>query len=177
MKYKLSSEQYAEIKAARKANRDKQTDKRLEVLELRYEGKSLEEIATATSFHRSHVSNLIRKYFEEGLESVSEKHYSGNRRNMSVEEEAAFLKQYQGQAKNGHMLDIHEMAEAYEKKVGHSTGNSQIYRVLHRHGWRKVMPRSKHPKKANEEVIATSKKLTHESRNCEKFSTMKKRFD
>ena len=49
------------------------------------------EIAEATGFHRSHVSNLIRKYFNEGLESVAAKHYSGNRRNMSIEEETAFL--------------------------------------------------------------------------------------
>ncbi len=159
MRYKVSEEQQKEIKEVRKKNRDKQIDKRLEVLELRSEGKSLEEIAKATRFHRSHVSNLIRKYFVEGLSSVSEKHYGGNRRNMSMEQEKAFLEQYQRQAEQGHMLDIREVAEAYEKEVGHRVGNSQIYRVLHRHGWRKVMPRSRHPKKASEEVIETSKKL------------------
>jgi len=50
-------------------------------------------------------------------------------------------------------------------KVGHRISSGQIYRVLHRHDWRKVMPRSRHPKKASEEVIATSKKLTPESMN------------
>ena len=164
MKYKFNEEQYHEISEARKKNRDKQIEVRLRVLEMRCEGKGLEEIARETGFHRSHVSNLIRKYFEEGLKSISEKHYPGNRRNMSTEEEAEFLEQYRQQAEQGHMLDIREIAEAYEKEVGHSIGNSQIYRVLHRHGWRKVMPRSKHPKRADEEVIATSKKLTHESK-------------
>jgi len=77
MKYKFSEEQYKEIKLARKQNRDKQIDKRLQVLELRCEGKGLEEIAGITEFHRSHVSSLIRKYFEEGLQAVSEKHYLG----------------------------------------------------------------------------------------------------
>ena len=101
MKYEFSAEQYVEIKTARKTNRDKQTDKRLEVLEFRCEGKSLNEIATATGFHRSHVSNLIRKYFEEGLESVSEKHYPGNRRNMSYEEETRFLEEYCDTAEAG----------------------------------------------------------------------------
>lgn len=159
MKYKFTEEEHQEITAARKKNRDKQTDKRLEVLELRCEGKSLAEIVEATNFHRSHVSNLIRKYFTEGLSSVSEKHYCGNRRNMSIEEEKAFLEPYQQQAEQGHMVDIREIAEAYEKEVGHRVGNNQIYRVLHRHGWRKVMPRSRHPKKASEEAIAASKKL------------------
>ena len=163
MKYNFSLEQYEEIKKARRQNHDKQIDKRLQVLELRSEGKGLGEIADLTGFHRSHVSNLIRKYFEEGLHAVSEKHYPGNRRNMSMEEEAQFLEQFRAKAEQGHMLDIHEIRDAYEKEVGHRISCAQVYRVLHRQGWRKVMPRSKHPKKASEEVIATSKKLTAKS--------------
>lgn len=61
------------------------------------------------------------------------------------------------------MLDTAELEQKYEEAVGHRIGNSQIYRVLERHGWRKVMPRSKHPKSASEEVIETSKKLTMKS--------------
>ena len=163
MKYKFGIEDQAKIEEARKVNRDKQTEKRLKVLSMRCDGKTLEEIARVSGFHRSHVSNLIRKYFEEGLASVAEKHYTGNRRNMSMEEEA-FLEPYRGQAEQGHMLDVGEIAAAYEKKVGHRIGSGQIYRVLQRHGWRKVMPRSKHPKKASKEVIAASKKLKPESR-------------
>ena len=101
MKYNFSKEDLAEIQAARKKNRDKQTDKRLEVLELRCKGMSQEAIAEATGFHRSHVSNLIRKYFNEGLESVAAKHYSGNRRNMSIEEETAFLEEHDGTLQAG----------------------------------------------------------------------------
>ena len=165
MKYNFSKEDYEQIKEARKRNRDKQTDKRLEVLELRCEGMTQGAIAKKTGFHRSHVSNLIRKYFEEGLSYVAEKHYNGNRRNMSFEEESALLDEYLKNAEAGHILSVQEIAYAYEKRVGHSIGSGQIYRVLHRHGWRKVMPRSKHPKKASEEVIETSKKLTPESVN------------
>ncbi len=39
-------------------------------------------------------------------------------------------------------------------KVAEATGSH----VLHRHGWRKVMPRSRRPKKAGDEEIAASKK-------------------
>ena len=45
MKYQFNAEQYTEIIAAKKANRDKQIDARLNVLLLRCEGKSLVEIA------------------------------------------------------------------------------------------------------------------------------------
>ena len=97
MKYKFSEEQHAEIKAVRRANRDKQIDKRLEVLELLCEGVSQKEIAK-TGFHRSHVCNLIKMYFEERLQAVAETHYVGNRRNMSFEEEAEILEQFREKA-------------------------------------------------------------------------------
>ena len=160
MKYKFNEEEYAEIKAARKANRDKQIDKRLEVLELRCKGVTQKAIAEKTGFHRSHVCNLIKMYFEEGLQAVAEKHYVGNRRNMSFEEEADFLEQFKEKAEQGQMLDTREIKKAYQEKVGHNIGHSQIYYVLQRHGWRKIIPRSKHPKAASEEAIKASKKLT-----------------
>ena len=160
MKYTFNEKQQAKIKAARKVNKNKQTDKRLEVLELRCEGVSLNDISKKTGYHRSHVCNLIKMYFEKGLEAVSETHYVGNRRNMSFKEEAEILEQFTQRAEKGQVLDVREIEKVYQEKVDHRIGHGQIYRVLKRHGWRKIMPRSKHPKKANDEVIETSKKLT-----------------
>ena len=159
MKYAFSAEDYEKVKAAREKNRDKQTDKRLQVLELRCEGKTQREISEKTGYHRSHVSNLIRQYFEKGLDSIVEKQYSGNRRNMSFAEEEALLAPFKEQAEKGELVEVSAIEAAYREAVGHSIGTAQIYYVLHRHGWRKVMPRSRHPKKASEEVIETSKKL------------------
>ena len=164
-KYTFTAEQAAEIEAARRANKDKKIEARLKVLALRADGKSLSDITEITGYHRSHVSGLIRQYCEEGITSITQEHYCGNHRNMSEAEEAAILEAYIQQAEKGHLLDVREIAAAYEEKVGHQIGNSQIYRVLHRHKWRKVMPRSKHPNKASEEVIETSKKLIPESKS------------
>jgi hypothetical protein len=36
---------------------------------------------------------------------------------------------------------------AYEKAIGHATSDSTVYNLLHRHGWRKLMPRPFHPKR------------------------------
>ena len=165
MKYAFSEEDKKAIKEARKNTRDKQQDRRLEVLELRCEGMTQKEIAEKTGFHRSHVSNLIKKYFEEGLWSISEKHYVGNRRNMSYEEEEKLLAPFKEKANKGEVVEVSAIEAVYREAVGHSIGTAQIYYVLHRHGWRKVMPRSRHPKKASEEVIETSKKLTPKSKN------------
>ena len=81
------------------------------------------------------------------------------RENMSFEEEAALLEPFKAKAEKGQIVEASEIKEAYDKAVGHKSGSGQIYRVLHRHGWRKVMPRSKHPKKASDEAIEASKKL------------------
>ena len=163
MKYRFSPEDHEKIRAARKNNHDKQIERRLEVLELRCEGMSQSRIAEKTGFHRSYVCSLIQRYFKEGLTSISEKHYVGNHRNMSVLEEEELLAPFQAQAERGELVEVSAIEEAYRKYVGHSIGTSQIYHVLHRHGWRKIMPRSRHPKKADEEVIETSKKLTMKS--------------
>ena len=65
-------------------------------------------------------------------------------------------------AENGEIVEVKEIKAAYQAAVDHPISASQIYFVLKRHGWRKVMPRSKHPRKASEEEIAASKKLRPE---------------
>lgn len=163
--YKFSSEEIAAIKAARREIKDKRADARLKALELRAEGMKSSKVAQATGFHAAYVSQLVAKYRDHGLEAISGNHYGGNHRNMSFEEEAEILAPFKARAEKGELVEISEIKAAYQRAVGHSIGTSQIYYVLHRHGWRKVMPRSRHPKKASEEVIETSKKLKPPSVN------------
>ena len=159
-RYKFSNEEIKAIEQARKENKDKRAEARLKALELRAKGASAEDAAAAAGFHAAYISQLVAKYRDKGLEAVSGNHYGGNHRNMSVEEEAAILAPFKERAKKGELVEVSEIAKAYQAAVGHPVSNGQIYFVLHRHGWRKVMPRSKHPKKASEEEIAASKKLT-----------------
>ncbi len=78
---------------------------------------------------------------------------------LSYEEEEEILEQFKKQAKAGQIIKMREIKKAYDEKRGHQTHPAQIYKILHRHDWRKVMPRSKHLKKANEEAIKAPKKL------------------
>lgn len=152
-RYKFSEEEIKEIEQARKENKDKRAEVRLKVLELRAKGASAKEVAAATGFHAGSVTRLVAKYRDYGIEAISGNHYGGNHRNMSIEEEAAILAPFKERAEKGELVEISEIARAYQQAVGHSMSSGQIYRVLHRHGWRKVMLRSRHPKKASEEVI------------------------
>ncbi len=160
MKYSYSEKDREIIKIARKTNKDKQVERRLKALELQASGKKAKEISAITGFHPAYISQLMAKYRDGGIEAITGNHYGGNRRNMSVEEEAELLEPFRQRASQGQLIEISEIKAAYEKAVGHTIGGSQIYYVLRRHGWRKVMPRSKHPKRASDEVIEASKKLT-----------------
>ena len=158
--YQYSKAELEEIVSARKRNKDKRAEKRLYALELRAAGKSAGEVSAATGFHKAYISQLTAKYRKGGIEAISGNHYGGNRRNMSAAEEAALLEPFQAEAEAGQIVEVSKIKAQYEEAVGHSIGGSQIYYVLQRNGWRKVMPRSRHPKKASEEAIAASKKLT-----------------
>ncbi|MDD4296898.1 MAG: winged helix-turn-helix domain-containing protein [Ruminiclostridium sp.] len=72
------------------------------------------------------------------------------------------LEPFRKAAEAGQIVEVSEIKKAYDTAIGRSTDrdHGRIYRVLARHGWRKVMPRSKHPNKASEEACNASKKLT-----------------
>ena len=157
--YTISEENVAEIKEKRKTIKDKKVDKRLYAVQLRGEGKRNHEIAEKLDTSAKMVSQWVSAYINNGIEALLPKKRIGNHRNLSIEEETDLLSTFSEQAKSGQMVDVNDLKAAYIEKVGHSIGGSQIYRVLHRHNWRKIMPRSKHPKKADEEAIEASKKL------------------
>ena len=165
MRYQISKEQMAEIEKARTKNKDKNVEKRLKALLLHAEGKRRGEIAEQTGFAKTYISELVSKYCKKGIETVVENHYPGNHRNLSIAEEETLLEPFKKAAAAGQIVEVNEIKRAYEKAIGRSLENhhGQIYNVLHRHGWRKVMPRSKHPNKASEEAIEASKKLTEPS--------------
>jgi len=159
-RYEITTAEKAEIEMARKLNKNKTVDKRLKALLLRAEGKTNNQIGAICEYHPAYVSKIVSTYRTEGLSALTENNYTGNHRNMSFAEEEEFLSEYKSIAEQGQIIEVGAIKAAYEAIVGHTIGGSQIYYLLARHGWRKVMPRSKHPNKASEEEIESSKKLT-----------------
>ena len=47
----------------------------------------------------------------------------------------------------GEMLNIHDLKAAYGEGDRHAASDSTVYSLLHRHGWRKLMPRPFRPKR------------------------------
>lgn len=158
--YTIRKEQAEEIVEARRKNKDKQVDKRLRAVQMRAAGKKNKEIAQILEVTSGAVSDWVSSYAKEGLKALFPKPHKATRQNMSYEEEAALLEPFVERANKGQIVEVSEIKQAYEEAVGHRIGNGQIYRVLKRQGWRKVKPRSRHPKKASPEAIEASKKLT-----------------
>ena len=157
----ISTEEVKEIEIARKKNKDKNIEKRLNALMLHSEGKKHGAIAIETGFSKDYISVLVRKYKEMGLDSVAKNHQHSNNELLSRAEEEELLAPFQAAAEAGQVVDVKEIKLAYEEKIGRELNSrGHIYRMLKRHGWRKVMPRSKHPNKASDEAVEASKKLT-----------------
>jgi len=69
-----------------------------------------------------------------------------NHQNLTEQQEAELLASFAGPATAGNIVTVAEIQAAYEARVGKAVHNSTIYRMLERNGWRKVMPRPRHPK-------------------------------
>ncbi len=159
--YKFSQTQIEELQAARKKNKNKKVDKRLEALLLRASDVKREIVAKKTGFSKQYITDLTAKYHNEGLASITENHYKGNHRNLSWDEEEALLRSFDEAAEKGQIVEVSAIKRAYEEMTGkdYSKAHGIIYDVMKRHGFRRVMPRSKHPKSASPEAVEASKKL------------------
>jgi transposase len=72
---------------------------------------------------------------------------SGGRRNqyLTIEEEQQFIAPFLQHAATGEMATIRAIKSAFEAYVHHPVHKTAIYRLLYRHGWRKIAPRARHP--------------------------------
>ena len=105
------------------------------------------------------ISEMCRRYREQGLEVFIANKYGGNHRSLKEEQEREILERFEKAAEAGQVVTAQEIKRAFDEVIGKDTGRGYIYMLLERHGWRKAMPRSKHPKAASEEACEASKKL------------------
>ena len=73
--------------------------------------------------------------------------WGGRRRaSMDVDEERNFLAPWVKQSDEGGLLVVSPLRAALAQKLGRPVAASVVYRMLARHGWRKVAPDTRHPK-------------------------------
>ena len=69
-----------------------------------------------------------------------------NRAHTNLAHEAAILDEVLSDAAEGGVVVIPRIKPAIEAKLGRTIALSSLYRMLHRHGWRKLAPDTQHPK-------------------------------
>lgn len=109
---------------------------------------TLEQTAALLGVGRASVPRLQHR-FRQGLEpsGSSRPPWGGRRRAlMTVEEEKAFLAPWAEQARSAGVLVVSPLRAALAEKLGRKVAPSVVYRLLTRHGWRKVAPDTRHPK-------------------------------
>ena len=121
---------------------------RIQMVLLREGGMTQPAIAAAMGVSLSTVNRAHMAYDDGGIKALKPKANGGRKReNMTVAEEKALLTRFAHAAGAGELLNIHDLKTAYERAIGHPTSDSTVYNLLHRHGWRKLMPRPFHPKR------------------------------
>jgi transposase len=134
-------------------------------------GASVEETAKILGISTMTVMRYrqeMKRSFETGFFGTVENR--GGRRNqlMTLEEENKFLDKWLSQALAGEVIDMAPIHNDLIEVVRHDVPISTTYRMLERHGWRKLAPDTKHPKSdpaAQEEFKKNSPKCWRPSRS------------
>lgn len=159
----------AEILAEQKKKQPPHIYRRLLALKLKaVDGMLSKEVGTITGLHETSVNRIVSRYQKEGIEAIVGVRHHHEHRYMSRQEEENFLRQFQVRSEAGQIIETREIHLAYEKAVGHRVTRNMIYYLLRRHKWRKVVPRSRHEKKASPEAIEAYKKNHSICENPEK---------
>jgi transposase len=120
--------------------------------------RKAEEIARDMGVSVTTVRRVISRYNRWGLAAIETPGKGGRRHEyMSLEQERNFLQPFFARAARGEIATGEAMQRAFEAEVKHAVHLTSIYRLLDRHGWRKLVPRPRHPS-ANAEAQAAFKK-------------------
>ena len=117
-----------------------------------------QEIALRLGLSVYTVRDLIEAYNRSGPDAL-ETTGKGQRQHayLSVEKERTVLAPFLDASQAGHLAMARPLKKAFADALGHHIATSTIYRLLHRHQWRKVRPRPKNPRSSQEAQAACKK--------------------
>lgn len=112
-------------------------------------GMSAPEIATALRLSVSTIRRIHVEFIKNGRPAIEGKGNRGGRRKsyMSFDEECKFLEAHARQSEDGKIRNVSLLKRDYETRIGQKVHKTSIYRLLDRHGWRKIAPRTYHTKR------------------------------
>jgi transposase len=111
-------------------------------------GATLEQTAGVLGVGRATVARLqVAFRRQRSVWPSAARNWGGRRQSLlTAEEEVAFLKPWLESAATGNLVVVSPIRAALAQRLGQPIKPSVVYRLLARHGWRKVAPDSRHPK-------------------------------
>ena len=114
-------------------------------------GLSCQQIAVVLGGHPGSVRNRQARVLRDGMAVLEQAGRGGRHRaHLTPAEEDALLADFCFTAGQGGVVEAGPLRVAYETKVEHPVAKSTVYRLLARHGWRKLVPRPYHPEASAE---------------------------
>ena len=109
---------------------------------------TLEQTAAILGVGRATVARLQQRFRQSAHPRATRPPRWGGRRKalLSPEQEAEFLAPWAEQAKAAGVLVLSPIRAALAQRLGRPVAASVVWRLLARHGWRKVAPDTRHPK-------------------------------
>lgn len=109
---------------------------------------TLEQTAAALGVGRATVARYQSRLRERVARPSRARPQWGGRRRAAItlEEERRFLAPWARLSAEGGMLVVSPLRAELAQRLGHPVASSVVYRLLARHGWRKVAPDTRHPK-------------------------------
>jgi transposase len=121
------------------------------------------EIADMLQVSRQAVWLWIGQYNKNGPEGLARKGRGGRRWSLLPwAQEQSLVHSLEKRALRGEILSVAQILGEMQARVGKEVSLAYVYRLLHRHGWRKLGPRPRHVK-ANREVQEEFKKNSRPS--------------
>jgi len=148
-----------EIKTAMESTKSKAEFRRLQCI---YLGDTMpdmtaRDIGKITLYSESNVKKIHSAFRKTGMESIKEKRGGRYRENLTLKQEEELLIKFEEESASGKLVEISKIKVEYEKQLGETVDKTVIYRMLDRHGFRKIVPYKRHPKTNTEEQEAFKK--------------------
>jgi len=127
--------------------------RRVQSVLLGAQGMSSLVIKGIVGYTPEHIRLVWKKYRAQGESFLLGEKRGGGRGNahLTLKEEKRFLAPFIGKAKKSGILIVSDVHEAHKKLLGKEKMHHSItYNLLHRHDWRKIVPRPSHPKSDTE---------------------------
>jgi len=145
---------HIDLKLVAKAKRTVQTTRSLDdfrsalaVLLPAKVGLTLQATAQLLGVGTASVNRLQTRFHLGRTAASGQRNWGGRRQSLlTPPEEIDFLKPWAAQAQEAGLLVLSPIRAALAQRVGHPVKASVVWRLLARHGWRKVAPDTQHPK-------------------------------